>query len=112
MDRFGLGDYNLGMKNKTFKIIGVIVVVIIFVLLAVRVVFDKNFDEWGAGLERIGAWERQYKIDHPGATKEEIDAAFDAGIASIGQWQAEYKKAHPNATKEEMDAVYNNAFKK
>ncbi len=79
-------------------------------LIARYVIFKEKFEEIGAGLERIGAWQENYKRDNPGATEEEMDAAFEASIANLKAWQAKYKGEHPNATKAEMDAAFSAQF--
>lgn len=97
--------------SKTLRyIIAGIGALVLIALLARYVIFKEQFDEWGRGLERIDAWQEQYKQDHPNATKAEMDAAFQAGIQGIEQWQANYKKDHPNATKAEMDAAFTAAW--
>lgn len=93
----------------TLSILGIL----ILMLLLIRYVFFKEqFNEWGRGLERVGAWQEQYKQDHPNATKEEMDNAFDEGINSIEVWQTQYKKDHPTATKAEMDAAFTALWQK
>ncbi len=86
---------------------------IIIVALALRyVVLKERFDEAKAGLERIGTWQDDYRTAHPGASDEEVDAAFKASMANIELWQAKYKQEHPDASKAEMDAAFNAMFKK
>jgi len=94
------------MTNTVRNSIIGIVAVIAVILLARYVVFAKQFEDWGAGLQRIEDWQTQYKKDHPGATKAEMDAAFKAGIANITVWKEQYKRDHPGAT----DAEANPAF--
>lgn len=98
------------MKPLTRNIIIGIVVIIALALLARYVIFKDKFEQWGAGLERIGTWQENYKRQHPGATKQEVDAAFEASIANLKVWQERYKQEHPNATKAEMDAAFNAQF--
>jgi len=98
------------MKSALKTTLIVLVVIIALGLLARYVFFKEQFEEWGQGLERITEWQEDYRRDHPDATDEEVDAAFNAGIANIEVWQANYKKGHPNATKEEIDAAFRAQF--
>lgn len=95
------------MRNSIIGIVAVIAVI----LLARYVVFAKQFEDWGAGLQRIEDWQTQYKKDHPDATKEEMDAAFDAGIANLKVWKEQYKKDHPGSTDADAEAAFNAAWK-
>jgi hypothetical protein len=93
--------------------IGMWIVIIVAVLLLCRfVIFKKQFDAWGEGLQRIGSWQDQYKKDHPEATKEEMDAAFKTGVDNIAVWKSQYKQEHPQATNAEADAAFDAAWKK
>lgn len=98
--------------NKTSKIIIGILVVLVLVLLARYVVFKGSFDKWGNDLERIGTWQDDYKKQHPDATKEETDAAFESGIANLEKWKVEYKQKNPDATDAQIDAAFNAQWKK
>jgi hypothetical protein len=98
------------MNSTTRNILIVVAVLAALVLLARYVVFKEQFEEAGAGLERVGAWQDSYRAEHPDATDEEVDAAFRAGIANIEVWQARYKQEHPEATKAEMDAAFSAQF--
>jgi len=89
-----------------------IVAVIAIILLAHYVVFADQFKTWGEGLQKIEAWQTQYKKGHANATKSEMDAAFEAGIDNIKAWQDQYQKDHPGATKAEMDAAFNAMWNK
>jgi len=89
------------------------VLIIVAVLLLGRfVIFKEQFDKWGEGLQRIESWQTQYKKDHPGATKEEMDAAFESGMGNISVWKSQYKQEHPEATDAEVDAAFNAMWKK
>jgi|GEM_PF-1040615 len=101
-----LGD----MKIPYQKLLIALLVIVVLGLLARYVVFKDRFDEFGAGLERIGAWEDDYRRDHPGATDEEVDAAFREGITNIELWQARYRSEHPDATDAEVDAAFRAQF--
>lgn len=94
------------MSSTTRNVLITIGVIIVALVLARYTVFKEAIDEWGAGLERIGAWEDQYRRENPDATDEEVDAAFRAGIANIEAWQADYKAKHPNATDAEVNAAF------
>lgn len=87
-----------------------ILVIAVLVLLARFVVFKKQFDNWEEGIDRIDTWEVEYKKEHPNATKEDTDKAFDDGMSSLKKWQDEYMKNNPGATKAEMDAAFNAAW--
>ncbi len=76
------------------------------------IIFKDQFAAWGEGLERIDAWEAQYQIDHPGATKAEMDKAFSEGIDNIQAWKENYKKDHPNATETEINNAFEAAWDK
>lgn len=93
--------------SKTSKnVLIAIGVVIVALILARYTIFKDAVDEWGEGLERIGAWEDQYRQQNPNATDEEVDAAFRAGIANIEAWQEQYRREHPGATEAEMNAAF------
>ena len=98
------------MKIPFQKIAIVVLVLIVLGLLARYVVFKDAVDEWGAGLERVGTWQEEYRRENPGATDEEVDAAFRAGMANITVWQERYMRENPDATKEEMDAAFEAQF--
>ncbi len=55
-------------------------------------------------------WQEQYKKDHPGATKAEIDKAFDSGIQGLETWKANYLRDHPGATDTQIEAAFNEAW--
>lgn len=76
-------------------------------MLARYVVFKTQFEERGAGLERISERQENYKKEYPDATKEQMDQARREGMSAIEQRQAEYKENNPNATDEEMDQAWN-----
>jgi wobble nucleotide-excising tRNase len=79
-------------------------------LLARFVFFKEQFQEWGAGLKRIGQWEENYKAENPNATKEEMDTQFRVGIAGLEAWKVQYKKDHPDATEAEITAAFDAAW--
>ncbi len=92
--------------NKTSKIVIIILIVICTLLLIRFVVFKKAFDQFGKDLENMGTWEKDYKKEHPDATKAEIDAAFTSSMDGLKKWQDSYKQEHPNATKSEIDTAF------
>jgi len=98
------------MKTITKILISVLVIVILG-LLARFVIFKKQFEDMDARFDSMTTWQENYRSEHPDATKEQMDAAFNAGIANIKVWQAQYKKDHPDATKAEMDAAFSAMFK-
>ena len=80
------------MTSKYTKII-ISVLVIAVILLSLRVIFDTKIDDFNrfaqtrqtyeGGTEKFDNdfqglidWEKNYKIEHPEATKQEIDKAF------------------------------------
>lgn len=98
------------MKNNTKILISVIASIAI-ILLAARVIFDKQFDKWGDDLEKIGIWQDQYKKDNPNATKAEMDNAFDSGMQGLEKWKIEYLRDNPGATDDEVSAAFDAAWK-
>ena len=76
---------------------------------AVRCIADQ-FEEWGAGLERVGEWEQDYKAKNPNATDVEVDAAFKSDIAKITVWMEQYKAEHPGATDADAEAAFRAAW--
>lgn len=101
-----LSPFVMTMNSTTKNVLIAIVVIIVALVLARYTIFKDAIDEWGAGLERIGAWEDQYRRENPDATDEQVDAAFRAGIANIEVWKAQYKKDHPEATDAEVNAAF------
>lgn len=99
------------MKTSHKVLIAIIILIALGFIARYTILKDK-FDQWGAGLEKIGAWQTNYKKDHPNATKEEMDAAFNSGMANIGVWKAEYKKNNPGASDADADTAFNAAWKK
>ncbi len=73
-------------------------------------VFREQFEEWGAGLERIGQWQDNYKAENPSATDEQMDTQFRINMEALEKWKAEYKADHPNATDAEISAAFDAAW--
>ena len=96
--------------KKSHKIVLGVLAVIVLLIIARYTVFADQFDEWGAGVERISEWEQEYRSKNPNATDEEVDAAFDAGIANIKIWMEQYKQEHPGATDADAEAAFNAAW--
>lgn len=96
--------------KTSYKVVLGILIVIVLAGLARYVVFADQFNEWGAGLERVSAWEKDYRSEHPNATDAEVDAAFKAGIANITVWKEQYKTEHPGATDADADAAFSAAW--
>lgn len=98
--------------NKNTKIVIIVLLSLAVMLLAARVVFDKQFDEWGNGLKKIETWQDQYKKDHPDASKDEMDRDFKSGMQGLENWKKEFLRDHPDATEDEIkeafDAIWNN----
>ncbi len=101
--------YSGGMTT-TYKVILAVVALILIAIVARYTVFADEFNEWGAGLERISEWEEDYRAKNPNATDEEVDAAFRSGMASITVWIEQYKQEHPGATDAEAEAAFNAAW--
>ena len=98
--------------KKSHKVLLGIAVVVVLALGAGYLAFADSFEDWGAGVERISDWEKDYRSQHPGATDKEVDAAFKAGIANITVWMEQYKQDHPGATDADAEAAFNAAWKK
>lgn len=96
--------------KKSHKVLLALVIIVLLAAFARYVVFADQFNEWGAGLERISDWEAGYRAEHPDATDEEVDAAFKAGIANITVWKQQYKQQHPGATDADADTAFNAAW--
>lgn len=94
------------MSNTLRITLITVATLVVLTLFARYVVFREQFEEWGEGLQRIEDWQTQYKKDHPDATKDEMDAAFEEGIRVIGEWKAQYKRDHPGATDADADAAF------
>ena len=92
--------------TTTQKVLLTVLGIIALVLLARYVVFKKDFEEWGQGLERIEDWQTDYKQQNPNATEEQMDADFNAGISNIEKWEADYKAKNPDATDAEVKAAF------
>ncbi len=97
------------MKTSHKILLGVLIVIAL-ALLARYVVFADQFEEWGAGLERIGEWEQDYRANNPDATDEEVDAAFKSDMAQISLWMERYKAENPGATDADAEAAFNAAW--
>ncbi len=97
------------MKTSHKVLLGVVAVVVLGAF-ARYVVFADQFNKWGADLERVGAWEKDYRAQHPNATDKEVDAAFKAGIANIEVWMEQYKHDHPGATDADAKAAFDAAW--
>lgn len=93
------------MKSKKTKIL-VVVLVVIIALLTIRVVFDSKFDDF----QNMVQWQKDYKIEHPEATKDEIDQAFKDSMKGIEEWIEKYKVEHPDATDAEINRAFNEAW--
>ncbi len=98
------------VKSSGKNILIVILVVVILLLLGRYVFFRDQIEEWGAWLERIGQWQENYRAENPGATDEEVDAAFQRGIESLEEWKENYKREHSDATDEEVNAAFEAAW--
>lgn len=95
------------MKSKKNVLIMAVLLIVVAVLL-VRVIFDKNFDD----LKNLAEWQKNYKIENPDATEEEMDEAFKEGMKGLEEWVNNYKIEHPDATDEEIDQAFKDAWGK
>ena len=96
--------------TKSQKILIGVVFTVLVLLLARYVIFEEQFEDWGQGLERVGEWEQDYRAQNPGATDEEVDAAFESGIADLRVWMERYKRENPGATDADAEAAFNAAW--
>lgn len=97
--------------TKTQKTLMVILIILVVGLLARLVFFKDQFDKWSEGLNNVSTWQKQYKAEHPNATKEDMNNAFDENMTKLKEWQDQYKVEHPGATDAEVDAAFNAQFK-
>ncbi|MES2930744.1 MAG: hypothetical protein V4665_03090 [Patescibacteria group bacterium] len=98
--------------KTSHKVLLVVLILIVVALLARYVVFKDKFNEWGAGLERVSDWQKDYRNKNPNATEAEVDAAFKAGIVDIAVWMEKYKQDHPGVTDADAKAAFNAAWGK
>ncbi len=96
------------MKNL---IIGILIIIVL-VLLGRYVIFKDRFEQWSEGMARIEKWEADYRVQHPGASKEEVQTAFNAGISNMKSWKDQYLKEHPGATEAEATAALDSLWNK
>ena len=87
-----------------------LLIVLVLALLARYVVFRTQFEEWGAGLQRIEQWQQEYKAQNPDTTDEQMETDFRTGIEALEAWKVQYKKENPNATDAEVDAAFDAAW--
>jgi len=82
---------------------------IIILLGLLYIIFQKDIQERGEGLERI--WERQdnYKAENPDATQGEVKDAFEEWIENIKKREDNYKASNPDATDAEVKAAFDAA---
>ncbi len=69
------------------------------VLIAIRVIFDKKFDDF----DRFVVERENYK-DGP--------EAYDKNLKALGEWVDKYKREHPGATDADASAAFNAAWNK
>lgn len=100
----------LPRMKTSYKVLIAVLIIALLAVVARYVVFAEQFEEWGAGLERVSDWEQDYRKEHPNATDEEVDAALKAGIANITVWKEQYKQEHPGATDADADAAFSAAW--
>lgn len=93
------------MRSKK-SIVLVIVLVVIIALLTIRVVFDSKFDDFNNMVQ----WQKDYKIEHPDASIDEINQAFNNAMKGLEEWRENYKIEHPDATDAEIEKAFNEAW--
>ncbi len=86
------------MNTKMKKIL-IILLIGVAVLLLLRVVFHKKFDDFNRFVK-----ERENYKDGP--------EAYDRNLNALGEWVKKYKQQHPGATDEDVSAAFNAAWKK
>lgn len=96
-------------NNNSKNIILIILALIVVWLLARYVFFGKQIDELWEGLQRIQVWKDDYKAQHPDATEQEVNQAWENSMKWLVERQENYKKEHPNATQAEMDKAWSDA---
>lgn len=84
------------MNTKVRNIL-IITLAIITILLIIRVVFDKKFDNFSRYVE-----ERENYQDGP--------EAYDKNLEALGEWIEKYKQEHPGATDEDVSAAFEAAW--
>ena len=86
------------MKSKYTKII-VVILVIVVILLTLRVVFDSKFDDFNRFVET--------RQNYEGGTEK-----FDQDFQGLIDWEKNYKIEHPNATDQEINKAFKEAWGK
>lgn len=86
------------MKSKYSKII-IAVLVIAVIVLGIRVVFDSKFDDFNRFV--------QTRQNYQGGTEK-----FDQDFQGLIVWEKNYKLEHPNATNEEINKAFKDAWGK
>ncbi len=84
--------------NNRIKNVLFIVLAVVVVLLTIRVVFDKKFDDFN----RFAKERESYK-DGP--------EAYDKNLKALGEWMEKYKQEHPGATDQDASAAFDAAWK-
>ncbi len=84
------------MQQRTWKRIGIGVLIAVCAVLAIRVAFDEKFDDF----------DRMVEARNNAEDPEE----FDRNFAAMAQWLEDYKRDHPGATDEDASAAYNAAW--
>ncbi len=83
-------------KLKNALIIGLSIIVF---LLAIRIIFDKKFDDFSRFVH-----ERENYKDGP--------AAYDKNLKALDEWVQKYKKDNPGASDEDASAAFNALWNK
>lgn len=85
------------MQQRTWKRIGIGVLIAACAVLAVRVIFDEKFDDFDRMMEA--------RENHPGGVEE-----FDRNFAAMAEWLKQYKRDNPGATDDDASAAYDAAW--
>ncbi len=83
-------------KHTAWKIVGITLGIIILCLLTLRVVFDKQIDDFSRYLE--------LRENYRGDKKE-----FDRNFKAMAEWTEDYKRDNPDATDEEVSEAFRKA---
>ena len=103
-------DNNQRLAQKNNSRIFLYIAIGVLALGLVYAIFQKDINEYGDGLERIGERQDNYKKDNPNATKEEMDDAWNNGMDGLKKWSDDYKRDHPGATDADVEKAWNDAW--
>jgi hypothetical protein len=72
---------------------------------------DSDSEQFDENFQKMVEWEKEYKIEHPDATDEEISQAFNEAMDGLDKWVKDYKAKNPDATDEEVNQAFEDAWK-